>query len=112
MLVPKEGCCKDSLLWDSEKEYNDWLELKKLEKLGKARHLKRQVKFVFQVVYGSMSDPGTEIYVDKMVYVADFTYYDEHGFYIVRDSKGYKTRAYKKKKMLMKKIYGIEIKES
>ena len=128
MLVPSDGCCKDSLLWDSEKEYTRWCELKLMEKKGFIQGLQRQVKYDFQIVYGSMSEPGMGIYVDKMTYVADFKYQYtlphpstihprdvidySHFEPIVEDVKGYLTREYKKKKKLMEKVYGIVIKES
>ena len=111
MLVPSEGCCKDSFLWDSEKEYTRWCELKLMEKKGFIQGLQRQVKYDFQIAYGSMSEPDMGIYVDKMTYVADFKYYDGI-YFVVEDAKGYRTREYKKKKKLMEKVYGIVIKET
>jgi len=45
-------------------------------------------------------------------YVADFTYYDKQGNYIVEDTKGFKTADYKRKKKWMKSVHGIEIKEN
>jgi len=121
MLVPDSGCCKDSLHWDSEKEYNRWRELKLMEKAGGIKDLKRQVRFEFQLIYSEpisienieLIEEWTEYVVEKMFYVADFRYYDCNKIgYITEDTKGYRTKEYKKKKKLMKKIYGIEIKET
>jgi hypothetical protein len=44
-------------------------------------------------------------------YIADFVYI-EKGRIIVEDAKGFKTAEYKRKKRLMLKIHGIEIKET
>lgn len=46
-----------------------------------------------------------------MKYIADFVYM-EGEIEIVEDSKGYRTKEYKQKKNLMKKIFGIEIRET
>ena len=43
-------------------------------------------------------------------YVADFTYH-ENGDLVVEDAKGVKTEAYRIKKKLMLKEYGIKIRE-
>ena len=46
-------------------------------------------------------------------YVADFVYFDTATQKeIVEDCKGFKTPAYRRKKKWMKKIFGIEIKET
>lgn len=115
MLVPKDGCCKDALLWDSESEYQRWCELKLLEKKGEISELIRQVPYHFDVIVAHPEDWDI-CQRSNMTYVADFTYYDYFGGtfrgFVVEDSKGYRTREYKKKKMMMKKIYGIDIKET
>lgn len=113
-LVPQDGCCKDSLLWDSEKEYRRWGELKLLEKKGEISELQRQLPFRIGILYYK---PKCFIYVNhdcfksEIVYKADFTYIENKKL-VVEDTKGYHTREYKKKKMLMKKIYGIDVRET
>lgn len=45
-------------------------------------------------------------------YIADFTYYDHNGNYIVEDTKGFKTKEYKMKKSLMLTELNITITET
>ena len=45
-------------------------------------------------------------------YIADFTYFDDKGLFIVEDNKGYKTVKYKSDKVKMKLIHNIQIFES
>ena len=47
----------------------------------------------------------------QMRYVADFVYV-EGGREVVEDVKGYRTAEYKRKRRLMKKIYGVDIRET
>ena len=115
MLVPSDGCCKESLLWGSEKEYARWCELKLMEKNKIIDRLIRQRRFGFYLTYERDlsiydKDEGHE-WLEVVTYVADFTYY-EKGVFVVEDTKGYRTKEYKKKKKLMEKVYGIVIKES
>jgi hypothetical protein len=88
--------------FDSKKEAKRYKELNLLLKAGKIAFLARQVEYELNV-------GGTH----SLKYVADFQYTDaETGKVVVEDAKGMKTREYKKKKRLMKKIHGIEIKET
>lgn len=90
--------------FDSEKEAMRYKELRILLKAGKIGMLARQVEYSLQV-------KGTPV----ASYVADFEYLDaETGKRIVEDVKSIQTRklpVYRLKKKLMKRIYGIEIKE-
>lgn len=96
----------DGVRFDSEKEYARWCDLKLLEKAGVIKDLKRQVPFELQPAF---YHKGKRIQAIK--YVADFTYTDEDGNYIIEDSKGVRTREYimKQKMMLFR---GYEIKET
>lgn len=47
----------------------------------------------------------------EVKYIADFTYRDSEGNFIVEDAKGFRTDVYKIKKKLMLWRYGIEIRE-
>lgn len=47
----------------------------------------------------------------EVKYIADFTYRDSEGNFIVEDAKGFRTDVYKIKKKLMLWRFGIEIKE-
>lgn len=51
-------------------------------------------------------------YGQALKYVADFTYYDDKGNYIVEDVKGVRTALYKLKKRLVAERYGIKITET
>ena len=48
----------------------------------------------------------------RLKYVADFSYINRSGGYIVEDVKGVKTPAYKIKKALMKALNGIDVFET
>ena len=96
----------DGIKFDSKKEGNRYLQLKKLEEEGIISDLKLQVPFV-------LIEPFTlngKKY-RKTEYVADFVYI-RNGERIVEDTKGYKTELYRIKKKLMAYLYQIQIKES
>lgn len=91
----------DGRVFDSRKEYNRYRELLMLLKAGKIGMLELQVPY-------ELNDGGTH----SLKYIADFVYLDaETGEKIVEDVKGFRTRTYKKKCRLMKKIHNITIKE-
>lgn len=98
-----QKCEYNGLKFDSKKELNRYLELCLLERSGRIKGLKRQVKYVL---------------IDKTEhnrecsYFADFEY-EENGVKVVEDvkSKATKTAVYKVKKKLMYERYGITIKE-
>jgi len=91
----------DGIIFDSEKEAKRYGELKLLLKAGKIGMLR------FQVPY-ELNAGGSH----SLVYLADFVYMDAvTGLEIVEDVKGFRTATYKKKKRLMKKVWGIIIKE-
>lgn len=92
----------DEIEFDSEKEARRYKELKLLLKAGEIGLLERQVAF-------ELNEGGQFSYT----YVADFVYIlASTGEKIVEDVKGYKTKEYRKKRKLMKKVYGIVIKET
>lgn len=98
--------------YDSKKEYERAKILKILEQQGLISDLKEQVPFVLcpaQYVDGYLGKPVCVRMAMK--YIADFEY-KEGGKVIVEDCKGYRTKEYIKKKNIMKKVYGIEIRES
>ncbi|HRE52252.1 MAG TPA: DUF1064 domain-containing protein [Flavitalea sp.] len=87
--------------FDSKREAKRYAELRILQKAGKIGMLARQVDY-------ELNAGGSH----SLVYRADFVYIEvETGRTIVEDAKGMLTREYKKKKRLMKQIYGIEIQE-
>lgn len=92
----------DGIKFDSEKEARRYTELKILLKAGEIGLLSLQHEF-------ELNSGGEFSYK----YIADFVYYASGtGEMIVEDTKGFLTREYKKKRRLMKKIYGITIKET
>lgn len=73
-----------------------------LQKQGLIGLLEMQVPF-------ELNPGGTH----SLKYIADFVYYDSlTGERVVEDAKGFRTREYLKKRRLMKKVLGIEIKET
>ena len=93
----------NGIKFDSMKEKNYYIKLKLLEKAGKIKNLKLQVKFELQP---SFKFKGKTI--RAINYLADFTYYEENKLVIV-DTKGYRTKEYLlKKKMMNYRGYDIE----
>jgi len=92
----------DGIKFDSNREAKRYRELLLMMKAGLIGHLKLQVPY-------ELNAGGTH----SVVYVADFVYIDAvTGETVVEDSKGFQTVIYKKKRKLMKKIFGITIKET
>lgn len=97
----------DGIKFDSKREAVRWQELKLLQRAGEIVNLHRQVKFGLippQRVNGKLVEKG-------ITYVADFTYFEKDGTFVVEDSKGYRTEIYRIKKKLMLYVHGIQIKE-
>lgn len=91
----------DGIVFDSTKEAKRYKELKLLLKTGHIGLLQRQVEY-------ELNAGGTH----SLKYITDFVYLDARtGKTIVEDVKGFRTKEYRKKKKLMKKVHGIEIKE-
>ena len=114
----------DGILHDSRKEALRWTQLLIVEKAGLISCLKRQVEFI---LIPDQREPSTEVYQKgekkgmpkegkllerKVVYVADFVYYDNRtNEKVVEDTKGVKTKDYIIKRKLMLYIHNIKIKE-
>lgn len=116
----------DGMIFDSKKEYKRWNELRMLEKSGRIRDLKRQVKFV---LIPAQREPDTRgpkggikpgrLLEREVAYIADFTYveilpFDDEantGVLVVEDTKGMRTKDYIIKRKLMLYIHGIRIRE-
>lgn len=90
----------DGIQFDSKKEADHYSKLKLLEKAGKITGLSLQVKYPFI---------HNEVKIAS--YIADFTWYDEQGKFIVCDVKGFRTAIYRLKKKMMKAYYGFDILE-
>ena len=92
----------DGIRFESEKEAARYGALLLRMKAGEIGMLELQVPF-------ELNAGGKFSYT----YVADFVYRIlATGEQIVEDAKGYRTREYKKKRRLMKKIHGISILET
>ena len=117
-------CTLDGIEFDSKKEMRRYSELKLLERAGEISDLKIQVPFL---LLPDQYEPSTEVYTrgenkgklkkGKLLekscqYIADFTYVDRGGNYIVEDVKGKKTKEYIIKKKLMLYFHGVRIKET
>ena len=116
----------DGMVFDSEKEYRRWCELKLLEKAGEIQNLQRQVKYClipgkYEYIPRISEKTGKRL-ADKVKcveqecnYFADFVY-EQKGETVVEDVKGYKNgTAYQlfaiKRKLMLHK-FGIRIKET
>ena len=110
----------------SKKEAERAAELRWLEKAGKIRDLKEQVKFVlippkYEEIprigkQGKPIKPKRRCIERGLFYIADFVYIDcETGRTVVEDTKGYKGGAtyqlFVHKRKLMLEIYGIKVVE-
>lgn len=88
--------------FDSTKEANRYKELLMLQKAGIIGLIELQVPF-------ELNEGGTH----SMKYYADFVYrMMDTGERVVEDAKGHRTKEYKKRRRLMKKIHGITIHET
>ena len=98
----------DGIRFDSLKEARRYYELKLLQRAGVICDLKLQP--VFELIPGFTKNGRT---YRKVVYRADFSYYDKaNGTRIIEDVKGFKTDVYKlKKKMFEYKYPDYEIRE-
>ena len=114
----------DGTVFDSEKEYARWCELRLLEKAGVIKNLQRQVPFVliptqyeevvrFSKKTGKQLKSKTKTAEQACLYYADFTYLENENL-VVEDVKSEATRTelYKIKRKLMLERYGIKIKET
>ena len=101
------------ITFDSKKEMRRWLELDAMAKAGEISDLRRQVSFELipsQRIDGKVVERSCD-------YVADFTYYDRDGNFVVEDVKGYRnpsSAGYAKfviKRKLVLWIHGVRIVE-
>ena len=110
----------DGIVFDSQKEANRYKELQLLQRAGKIAGLERQKRFEIIPEHREPDTIGPRGGVKKgkiiepaRYYVADFVYYDaETAELVVEDSKGFRTKEYKLKKVLMYDRYKIRIKET
>lgn len=98
----------DGIKFDSKLEARRWQELDLLQKAGKIKDLRRQIKFELQPKYKKNGKT-----IQSINYIADFVYYDlNKKKFIIEDTKGYRTEIYKLKKKIFEYVYPeLEIKE-
>lgn len=109
----------DGIVHDSIKELRRWKELQLLERAGKIKDLKRQVKFVLipaQREQGTIGKRGGikqgKLLERECSYIADFVYTDtKTGKMVVEDTKGFKTKDFIIKRKLMLYIHKIQVRE-
>ena len=108
----------DGIIHDSRKEARRWNELLLLQRAGQITDLKRQVKFVLvpaqreDDIIGKRGGIKQGKLIEKECsYIADFTYTDKNGNFVVEDTKGIKTKDYIIKRKLMLYVHEIRIKE-
>jgi Protein of unknown function (DUF1064) len=89
--------------YDSGDEARRSVDLQWLRHLGKISDLQYQVRF--EIIPEQEGESAAE-------YVADFTYKDENGNYVVEDVKGHRTAEYRLKRKLMLLVHGIRILET
>ena len=97
-------------VYDSQKEYNRYLELCAAERAGLIRNIDRQVPF--DLIPRQMEDG--KVIERALKYYADFVYEEKNGDrwrLVVEDVKGVKTDVYKIKRKLMLYLHNIRIRE-
>lgn len=103
---------RDGLVFDSQKEYRRWFELKLLQQMGNISELQRQVSYELIPSLYEYKDGKKGRCLERSVnYVADFVYKDKAGLVHVEDTKGVRTKDYIIKRKLMLYIHQIRIEE-
>lgn len=97
--------------YDSKKEKERADILKVLQNAGHISNLKEQVKFELIPSQYAMLNGKRRCVEKSCLYIADFTYVDKSGNYVVEDTKGFRTKDYVIKRKLMLQVHGIKIKE-
>ena len=97
----------EGLTFDSRAEYRRWCELNVLLRAHEITDLKRQVPF--DLVPAQVSPDGTKL--RPVAYVADFTYCDKDGKFVVEDPQGASTAEWVIKKKLMLHVHNIWVRE-
>lgn len=105
------------ITFDSKKEAARYQDLMLLERAGKIKDLRRQVKFILipaqrETVWNEKKckyEDG-KVIEREVAYVADFVY-TEGGFMVVEDAKGFRTPEYILKRKMMLFFHRIRIRE-
>lgn len=106
-------------VFDSKKEFDRFVWLHAMQKRGKIKDLRRQVKYVLIPTQREpdVIGPRGGVTKGKLIekecsYYADFVYTEvSSGKQIVEDVKGMRTKEYQIKRKLMLHVHGIRIHE-
>ena len=91
----------DGIEFDSKKEAERYMQLKLLERAKLIKDLELQKSFELQPSFKKNGKTYR-----KIVYIADFYYFDNHlDKYVVEDVKGFKTKEYALKKKMFEYVY-------
>lgn len=97
----------DNIRFDSKKEANRFIILKKRKDAGEITNLSLQKTYVLLDGYQINGKK-----VRPVIYRADFVYFDKiKNKLVIEDTKGYRTDLYKLKKKMFESRYGLEITE-
>ena len=109
----------DGFEFDSVKEARRYQALRLLERGGEIRDLKVHVPFELIPAQYEPDTVGPRGGIRKgkcieraCKYIADFTYYDKDGQYVVEDCKGFREEDYRIKKKIALYLLHIRIKET
>ena len=97
----------DGIRFDSLKEARLYRDLKLMERAGEICDLQLQVPFE---LIPTQKDEKGKVIERKVVYKADFTYW-QGGRFVVVDAKGVRTKEYIIKRKLMLQKYNIRVQE-
>ena len=100
-------CEWNGMTFDSIRERDRYIELEFMQRSGEISELNRQQKFL---LIPDQMDNG-KVVEKACHYIADFTYYDKDGKYIVEDVKGIRTKEYRLKRKMMMWFQGLRISE-
>lgn len=96
----------DGITFDSRREADRYLVLKRMEEDGVIEALRRQVRYELVPAFDVDGRHYRPVY-----YVADFVYVED-GKEVVEDVKGMRTDVYRLKSKLFARRYGMTIKET
>lgn len=96
----------DGIAFDSRREAKRWQELKLMERDGKIRGLRRQVRFELLPAFDVCGK-----HYRAITWIADFVYIED-GKEVAEDCKGYRTDVYRIKSKLFAYRYKKIIKET
>ena len=98
----------------SEKEAMRWEYLQQLQKEGKIKHLRKEVKYILIPLQIEYVDNKVKVVEEACEYIADFAYNDANGKLHVEDIKEYKDEDFNVfaiKRKLMRYIHKIVVEQ-